>query len=121
LIDQPSRTILIGESGEEGRLAPPTNFDAWKDRFLDGRVGFRREAPFRASSRPAYLMADQRLQPIPQTVAYPMPHGPGSLRPWFGPAHCSIAAWMAPSEEEKERHRKAARIQWGFSCPGPEL
>ena len=119
IVEDVAKTIFVGDSGRDGRVAVPTNFDGYKDKYLDHLPYYRRDAPWRHDGGAVYVYVDghAKWQPATKLFPTPLPLGSRSLGPAFGAAHCSIAANFAPYEAQKAYHRKIALEKFDTTCP----
>ncbi len=116
-IDASAKTILLGDGGREGRLAPPRNWDGWSDKY-DANLGFyRREAPWRYGNSAGYIYADGHAKYLNGDKLYPSPKLQLSASVTLGLDHCSIAESFAPINSEKIWHQQIASAEYGVTCP----
>lgn len=119
MVEDPARTVFVGDSGRDGRIAYPQNFDGYKDRYLDRLTYYRRDAPWRHDGGAVYVDVDghAKWQAGNKLFPTPMPLGSRNLDMAFGAAHCSMAANFAATSAQKAYHRKVAQERWGTTCP----
>lgn len=119
IVENVSKTIFVGDSGREGRIAYPQNFDGYKDKYLDRLAYYRRDAPWRHDGGAVYVFVDghAKWRPGVELFPTPLPLGSPRLSTAFGAAHCSMAANFAPTPAQKAYHRKVALDRWNTTCP----
>lgn len=116
--DRPSSTIIIGDGGREGRLAPSINWDGWSDLYEKKLGYYRREAPWRYSGRAGYVFLDGHAALLPGDDLFPSPKlksdaGSSGI---FGLGHCAVARAFVPFEIESQWHSGIASHKHGVIC-----
>jgi prepilin-type N-terminal cleavage/methylation domain-containing protein/prepilin-type processing-associated H-X9-DG protein len=114
--DRQSETIAIGDGGREGRLAPPRNWDGWKDKYVDHLGYYRREAPWRYDGRAGYVMLDGHAKSILGNILYIGPTHDNSASTTFGENHCSTSKYFVPNEQESDWHKTIAQFFYQVEC-----
>lgn len=114
-IDSPSTTIVIGDGGREGRIAPSINWDGWSDLYINQLGYYRREAPWRYDGRAGYVFADGHCAHLLGDTLFPSPKLNLDTNVILGMGHCAMAKWFVPSATESIWHTQIAERR-GYSC-----
>jgi prepilin-type N-terminal cleavage/methylation domain-containing protein len=122
VVDTPSETVYVGDSGTAGRLDPVYFLNTYRDNWITPLRPLSWAAPWRYSRDGAnYVRLDTSTKHEKGDRMYPNPGRTfGSLSGWptavRGQLFCAAARWQAPRQDQKQMLRNVAQTL-GVTCP----
>lgn len=121
IIEEPSSTVFIADTGTEGRYEPVYFLNGYNDKFVL-RTRPARSAPWRYGNDSAnYVMTDSSAKSLKGDAVYPNPGKENAslanyTNPLRGALRCSAAKWFAPTAANKQLLRDSAFNSFGVTC-----
>lgn len=116
-IAKPAETVFVGDSGNDGRLGRPWDYNGYLNKYVYKNAYYVRDAPWRHSDGANYVFCEGHAKFMKGDVIYPHPTPPSTSYGSSNPsAWCSHARYFAAKQTERDIYGNKALAAGNTSC-----